>query len=110
MYSPQEQNVNKRLHWKREKSSCVNVHVHLPIRHGQNIVLFIIYVYLTATDHSILVLLDLSAAFDTVDHATCINKQNWIGITGSAHKLFSSTYQIDTSEFILISVCPHLHC
>ena len=38
---------------------------------------------------SVLVLLDLSAAFDTVDHNTLLDRlQNWVGLSGTACKLF----------------------
>lgn len=42
-------------------------------------------------DIAILVLLDLSAAFDTVDHAILIDRlEKWVGITGIALNWFSS--------------------
>ena len=38
-----------------------------------------------------LVLLDLSAAFDTIDHSILLScRQNWFGVGGSAPKWFSS--------------------
>ena len=41
--------------------------------------------------HTVLVLLDLSSAFDTVDHITLIHRlQNLIGLSGSVLKWFSS--------------------
>ena len=41
-----------------------------------------------------LTLLDLSAAFDTIDHATLTNKlSDWYGISGQAQIWFSSYFQ-----------------
>lgn len=46
---------------------------------------------LDSGDAAILVLLDLSAAFDTVDHATLLSRlESWVGLGGSALQLMSS--------------------
>lgn len=42
-------------------------------------------------ESSILVILDLSAAFDTVDHNIFIDRlKSWVGLKGSALELFRS--------------------
>ena len=43
----------------------------------------------------ITVYLDLSKAFDTLDHFILINKLKYYGIQGCALDLIKSTYQID---------------
>lgn len=50
-----------------------------------------------AGDCSLLILLDLSAAFDTVDHTILIDcLKQWVGISGSAQSFFSEpTAQIE---------------
>ena len=48
---------------------------------------------LTAMDKkqgTMLVLLDLSAAFDTIDHVLMLDRLSHIGVRGTAHKWFSS--------------------
>lgn len=52
--------------------------------------------------HSILVLLDLSAAFDTVDHTSLLDRlKHWVGIDGTALKWFSS-YLTDLLQLDLL--------
>ena len=49
-----------------------------------------------------LTLLDLSAAFDTIDHATLTNRlSDWYGISGQAQIWFSSYLQMSTSPLTL---------
>ena len=58
---------------------------------------------------SYLVLLDLSAAFDTIDHDTLfVILEIYIGITGSALQLLKSYYLIDHSECLLMMSCLEL--
>ena len=58
---------------------------------------------------SALVLLDLSAAFDTIDHSILLGRlESWFGISGCALELLSS-YLKDRTESVLIqasSSCP----
>ena len=50
-----------------------------------------------------LILLDLSAAFDTVDHITLLNRlQHRFGVTDSAHKWFAS-YLNDRTQSVVIN-------
>src|SRR5271156_3922747 len=50
---------------------------------------------------TVLVLLDLSSAFDTVDHAILLNRLKNIGITGLVHDWFSS-YLSDRTQAIFL--------
>ena len=44
-------------------------------------------------ESSILILLDLTAAFDTIDHAILLDRlQNWVGISGAALNWFHSYF------------------
>ena len=50
-----------------------------------------------------LVLLDLSAAFDTIDHKILLHRlENWFGVSGSALRLFSS-YLSGRSQSVIIN-------
>ncbi len=50
-----------------------------------------------------LVVLDLSAAFDTIDHNICLNRlENFVGISGSALVWFKS-YLSDRHQFIAVN-------
>ena len=54
---------------------------------------------------SVLVLLDLSAAFDTVEHAILLQRlEDWVGISGSALNWFKS-YLKDRKYFVEIGNC-----
>lgn len=58
---------------------------------------------------SVLVLLDLSAAFDTVDHVILLQRlEGWTGIAGTALKWFKS-YLEDRKYFIEIGNCTSDH-
>ncbi len=61
---------------------------------------------LLSSDHGfiyLLVLLDLSAAFDTIDHNILLNRlENFVGISGSALALFKS-YLSDPHQFVAVN-------
>ena len=58
---------------------------------------------------SYLVLQDLSAAFDTIDHDTLfVILDKYVGITGSALQLIKSYFQTDHSECLLMMSCREL--
>ena len=52
---------------------------------------------------TILALLDLSSAFDTIDHTILIHRLTYIGITGTAHKWLSSFITNRTSSVLVHS-------
>lgn len=55
---------------------------------------------LSTADCSVLILLDLSAAFDTVDHTILIDcLKHWVGIFGSVLSLLRS-YRSDRTYFV----------
>lgn len=57
---------------------------------------------------SILVVLDLSAAFDTVNHKILIERlQHWVGISGKALKWFCS--YLTNRKFLLVTMSPLTH-
>ena len=54
---------------------------------------------------TVLVLLDLSAAFDTVDHVILLQRlEDWVGISGPALKWFKSNLE-DRKYFVQIRNC-----
>ena len=55
---------------------------------------------------TILALLDLSSAFDTIDHTILIHRLTSIGITGTAHKCLSSFITNRTSSVLVHSTRP----
>lgn len=59
---------------------------------------------------SLLILLDLSTAFDAVDHDVLLNQLQTIGLTDAAYTWFWS-YLTDRTEYISIrNVKSHSHC
>ena len=52
-----------------------------------------IFVSLDASRSTALLFLDLSAAFDTIDHSILINRlKTWFGVSSTAFKLLSSFF------------------
>ena len=62
---------------------------------------------LDARQHVVLVLLDLSAAFDTIDHCILLDELHRIGVRGDALRWMSS-YLTDRTQ--CVSVDDHLSC
>ena len=56
---------------------------------------------------TVLFLLDLSSAFDTIDHTILLNRLKNIGITGLIHDWFSS-YLSDRTQAVLLDVTSDL--
>ena len=74
-----------------------------------------VHLSLSRGESTALVLLDLSAAFDTIDHSTLLScLQNWFGVSGCVLKWFTS-YLTDRYQSIKIGstlsdVCKLLFC
>ena len=65
-----------------------------------------VHLSLSRGETTALVLLDLSAAFDTIDHSTLLScLRNWFGVGGSVLKWFSSYL---TDRFQSIKICSTL--
>ena len=61
-----------------------------------------VHLSLSRGESTALVLLDLSAAFDTIDHSTLLGcLQNWFGVSGSVLKWFTS-YLMDRYQSVKI--------
>ena len=54
---------------------------------------------------SLLILLDLSAAFDTVDHSILYRRLQEVGITGTALDLFYS-HLTGRQEYVALAISP----
>ncbi len=56
-------------------------------------------------EYAVLVILDLTAAFDKVDHAVLISwLEHCVGITGSAMEWFKSYFSIEAFQLSLESI------